>query len=583
MFKAVASASLIIAAITLGGASARASARAQTAAQQLDALADRFVGQSLAYDPTLAYEAGLPTTVHDRFADRTPAGLAAFDREEREDLHALRRLDLSSLPAASMATYATLREKLESDLQLRICRTELWNVNHFDGWQSSMADVADAQPVGTADERAQALRRWANLPAYIDVEIANLRQGLAQGYSAPESVVRRVIKQMDGLTAGDPEASPYFSPAARSEDAAFKAAFRQLITDRIDPALRRYRDFLSTTYLPRAREGVAISDLPDGAACYRAFLRRETTLDRSPEAVFRLGQQTVAANTAEVLRLGRRLYGASDVASALAAAKAAPGEHFASKDELLAFSRGFVARAKAKTAASLIARLPVQDVVVEPERAFEDAAGVSSHLDPQPDVSKPAVYRIELGDWASETRAEAEIVVAHETLPGHHLQIALARELSPQTRLSKLVSNPAYQEGWARYAEGMAEEAGIYDTPDAAILRRVWPARGMVVDPGLHAFHWTREQAIRYLVSTGRFTRKSADDEVDRIAVMPGQLTAYDSGGLEIRALREAARRRLGDRFDLKAFNRVVLDEGVVPLSELRRHVLVWLDAQAQR
>jgi uncharacterized protein (DUF885 family) len=577
MSKLVACASLLVAAMTFAPA-----AHAQTSAQQLNALADRFVSQALAHDPTIAYQAGLATSVHDRFADRSPAGLAAFDREEREDLAALNRLDAPSLPAASMATYANLREQLESDLQLRVCRTELWNVNHFDGWQSAFADVAEAQPVATADERAQALRRWASVPGYIDVEIANLRRGLALGYSAPKSVVRRVIQQMDDLTAAAPEASPFFSPAARSTDPAFKAAFRQVLVEGVDPALRRYRDFLSTAYLPKAREGVAVSDLPDGPACYRAFLRSETTLDRSPEAVFELGQQTVAAKTAEVLRLGRQMFGASDLAATLAAAKTAPGEHFTSKDDLLTFSRGFLARAKSRTAQFLIPRLPAQDVVVEPERDFEQAAGVSSHFQPQPDPSRPAAYLIDLGDWARETRAEAEIVVAHETLPGHHLQIALARELSPPSRLSKLISIDSYQEGWARYAEGLAEEVGIYDTPQAAIQRRIWPARGMVVDPGLHALHWTREQAIQYLLSTGRFTRKSADDEVDRIAVMPGQLTAYDSGGLEILALREEARRRLGRRFDLKAFDLAVLDEGVVPLSELRRHVMAWLDQQAR-
>ena len=159
----------------------------------------------------------------------------------------------------------------------------------------------------------------------------------------------------------------------------------------------------------------------------------------------------------------------------------------------------------------------------------------------------------------------------------------MAHELSPPLRLAKLTSNAAYEEGWARYAEGLAEEAGIYDTEEAAIFRRIWPARGMVVDPGIHAFHWTRARAVQYLVSTGRFTPKSADDAVDRIAVMPGQLTAYDSGGLEIRALRLEAERRLGDRFDLKQFNRVVLEEGVVPLEELQRHVEAWLDARPYR
>jgi uncharacterized protein (DUF885 family) len=281
--------------------------------------------------------------------------------------------------------------------------------------------------------------------------------------------------------------------------------------------------------------------------------------------------------------MGERLFGTTGLEATLLAAKSAQGERFHSKEELLAFSRAFLNRAKTQTAALLISRLPRQDVEVEPERDFEEAAGVSSHLEIQPDVAKPAIYRIQLGNWADQTHAEAEITVAHESLPGHHLQVALARELNASSRLSNLISLPAYQEGWARYAEALAEEAHVYDTPDAAILRRVWPARGMVVDPGLHAFHWSREQAIRYLVSTGRYTRKSANDTVDRIAAMPGQLTAYDSGALEIGALRAEAERRLGKQFDLKAFNEAVLSEGVVPLAELRRHVLAWMDAREKK
>jgi uncharacterized protein (DUF885 family) len=566
-------ASLLVAALASSGW-----AGAQMAGERLDALADRFVDETVAYDPTLAYESGLPTTAHDRFADRTPAGLAAFERAERRDLAALRQIDVSALPAKSRSIYANLREKLESDLQLRVCRTELWNVNHFNGWQAAMADVAAAQPVDTAELREQALRRWTGFPGFIAVEIANLEHGLALGYSAPKSVVRRVIGQVDTLTRTAPEASPFFSPAARAADPAFKADWQRLLVQRINPALERYRDFLKLNYLPRARDGVAISDLPNGPACYRAFLRAETTLDRPPKAVFDLGRRIVAGNASDVAHMGKRLFGTTDLQAILLAAKSAQGERFGSKEELLTFSRAFLNRARAQTADSLIPRLPTQDVVVEPERDFEEAAGVSSHLDIQPDATKPAKYRIQLGNWAEQSLAEAEIVVAHESLPGHHLQIALARELNSSSRLSKLISLPAYQEGWARYAEGLAEEVHMYDTPDAAILRRVWPARGMVVDPGLHAFHWTREKAIRYLVSTRRYTRKSANDMVDRIAVMPGQLTAYDSGALEIRALRTEAEQRLGKKFDLKAFNQIVLEEGAVPLAELRRHVIASLD-----
>ena len=184
-----------------------------------------------------------------------------------------------------------------------------------------------------------------------------------------------------------------------------------------------------------------------------------------------------------------------------------------------------------------------------------------------------------MNDWKTETRGHGALVVAHETLHGHHLQIALARELQPATPLSKILGNAAYAEGWARYAEGLAEEIGILATPDALIERRVWPAHGMVVDPGLNALHWTHQQAVDYLMTTGQYTPETANDVIDRIAVMPGQLTAYDSGALEIKALRQQAEQQLGPHFHLQAFNEVVLEEGNVPLSELRRHVERWIKA----
>jgi uncharacterized protein (DUF885 family) len=193
-----------------------------------------------------------------------------------------------------------------------------------------------------------------------------------------------------------------------------------------------------------------------------------------------------------------------------------------------------------------------------------------------PDPARPGIFYIQLNGWASLSRGEAQITVVHEAWPGHALQKSLARELQPASPMSQLVENPAYSEGWARYAEALAEEAGLY-SKDALILRRVWPARGMVVDPGLHAMHWSRQQAIDYLVSTGRYDAGSADDYVDRMAVMPGQLTSYDSGGLEIRALRQEAEARLGAAFNLRQFNHVLLEEGVVPLGELRRHVEDWV------
>jgi len=566
--------------VGVNGATARAPEA--TPAARLDALANRFVKEYVAHDPTVTYWTGVPTQDHSRFPDRSPKALADFDRLEAKDLAELNAIDAKALSPASRVTYAVLREQLESDLQVRVCKTELWNVNHMTGWQNNFADVAEQQPVGSAVSRSQALQRWKSLPRYVDIEIANLRRGLAANYAAPKSLVKRVIAQMDTLSSGDVEKSPFYSPAARDPDPGFRNAFARLLRDSINPALRRYRNFLSEDYLPHARDGVAMSDLPNGSACYQALLRSYTTLNRTPQEVFDLGQRTVEANKAEVIRLGTALFGTTDFGRIIEMSKARVENHFQSKDELLQFSRSTVLRAKTRTA-TLIDRLPRQDAVVEPERDFEDAAGASSHYDPNPDVSQPGVFRIELGKWQTETRADAELTAVHEVWPGHHLQIALAREIAPQTSISKLSSNSAYIEGWARYAEALGEEAGIYETEETKILRRVWPARGMVVDPGLHAFHWTRQQAVDYLVATGRFDPKAADATVDRIAAMPGQLTAYDSGGLEIKALRAEAEQALGTLFDLREFNRVVLESGVVPLTELRFHVMAWIDARRAR
>lgn len=552
---------------------------AATPEEQLNALADRYVADVIDYDPVLAYFTGLPTTDHSRFADRTPEAIAAFAAKERAHLDALGKIDAGALPAASRVAYAVLQEQLESDLGLRVCKGELWNVDHFAGWQSVFADVAQQQPVGTKEARAAALKRWGSLARFLEIETANLRAGLAAGYAAPKSVTKRVIQTMESLASAPAEKSPFYSPAERDTDPAFKAKFAKLIAEKINPAIRQYGNFLRTEYLPKARDGIALADLPDGLACYQAYLRTYTTLKRTPREVFDLGERTVAANRADVIKFGKKLFGTSDFSAIVAKSKARKENHFASKEELLAYSRGLLSKAKEKTAA-LVARMPSQDVVIEPQRDFEEAAGVNSHYDLEPDPAKPATYRIQLGNWESTTRGQAEITLVHEAWPGHHLQIALARELQPATKLSKLTFNSAYVEGWARYAEAMAEEAGIYESRDALILRRVWPARGMVVDPGLHAFGWSREKAIAYILEAGRDTEKTADDLVDRIAVLPGQLTAYDSGGLEIKALRAEAQKALGARFDVRAFNTAVLEQGSVPLSELRAHVTAWIAAE---
>jgi uncharacterized protein (DUF885 family) len=219
-------------------------------------------------------------------------------------------------------------------------------------------------------------------------------------------------------------------------------------------------------------------------------------------------------------------------------------------------------------------------VVVERMRDFEEAAGRSSYYQGVPDANQPGIFRAQLGQWRNQRRGQTEILVAHEAWPGHHLQIATSRATETNPSVERLLFNSAYAEGWGRYAEALAEEVGFYTAVDAKILRRAWPARGMVVDPGIHLMGWTREQAVDFMAASGQWGREGSDELVDRIASWPGQLTAYDSGALEIVAARTEAEQALGGRFDLKRFHAAVLEVGNVPLTELRAHVRRWIASQ---
>lgn len=547
-------------------------------AAQVTALADEYVALILQADPTPAYYDTLPLKRHDYLPRNSAADRARFDAGEDAIWRKFQTIDASALrdDRGAELVHAQMREFLETSRALRVCKAWEWNVNHMFGWQNTFTELAARQPVSTPQLREQALARWSSLPAFIDTEIANLREGVQDGRTAPKPVVARVVKQVDGLLAVAPRESPLFAPAREAKDAAFSRQFEALITDKIQPALKRYRDFLANEYQPRARDTLGLSAMPDGEACYRAQLRQYTTLDRAPKDVFALGEKTVNANVVAVQEIGQSLFGTRDLKAIVKRVDEAPDNRFASADEQLAFSRQLLDSAREKSA-PFFSTMPKQPAIVEPLKPEQRNTGVSSHYEPQPDESKPGVYRANLDHPDADRRGAAEITLVHETWPGHHLQIALARTLGERHPMSVLTFNSAYVEGWARYSEALSEEAGIYTTPYARISRRLWPARGMVVDPGIHMLGWTREQATAYMAESGRFSPEMAAELVDRIAAMPGQLTAYDSGGLEIVALRNQAQAALGADFDLRQFHDQVLGDGVVPLRFLRERVEAWI------
>ncbi len=509
--------------------------------------------------------------------NNSPEARQAAERIEDEMLAGLEGIDVSSLTGRTeWITHAYLLQELRAAVALRVCRTELWNVNQMGGWHSGYAQIAQLQPVGTPELRDQSIARWSKMAAYIDQETENLKSGLELGYSAPKTVVQRVIDQLDGQLALEPEKSPFYSPASRDDDEAFAAATRAIVVDQIYPALQRHRDFLAGSYMENARAELSVTANPDGLACYEASLQAYTTLARSGKEVYELGQATVAANKAKVIELGQTAYGLDDFAEILDRAKTDPADKFADKEELLQFSRDMVQRAESEMP-NWVGKMPPRAVEVVPFEEHEEGTGMSAHYRPGT-AERPGEYRIPLYKPEDQSRGNAESTAFHEAWPGHHLQVAVGQSVEGLHPVTQIIWFSGPGEGWARYSEALAEEMGLYTTTTGPIKRRAWPARGMVVDPGIHLFGWTREQAIEFMMESGRFPESMGDEMVDRIAILPGQLTAYDSGGLEILALRKMAEDAMGDDFDIREFHDRVLENGTIPLLQLRAHIEAWIE-----
>jgi uncharacterized protein (DUF885 family) len=550
------------------------------AAARVTAVADEYYAAVLNEMPEQAYFAGVALERHDGLSDKSPAWLAGWQKREDAWLAALDAIDAGALIGKpEWVTHGVLRESLAAWKDARVCHGEWWmGVNQLGSWDTDLATLAERQPVDSPVLRSQALARWSRVPGSIRQEIANLRTGLAHGYSMTRPVAELMLMRIDGLlppVGGSLAEHPYASPAFRTTDEGFRAQYLAALERDVLPALREYRTFLSEEYLPKARTTLAVGALPQGAACYEALLRVNTTLRRTPEQLYALGQKVVAANMDDVRAIGRRVFGTDDAATIIRKVKEAPDNQYKDQKDLLPDSRAMVERAHAAMS-NLFVAVPTQPVIVEPLPEYRDRAGAGNEYE-VPAAGRPGRYLVSLLRPGGTSRAMAEIVVFHETWPGHHLQAAYAQRVKGLHPVTQLIENSAYIEGWARYGEQLAEEAGLYRTDYAKVLRRARGARGMVVDPGIHAMGWTRDQAVAFLIEGGLFDEKSAPRAVASIAGSPGFRPSYDLGAQEFLAIRREAEAALGARFDLRQFNDALLDHGAITLPMLRSRMQRWI------
>jgi uncharacterized protein (DUF885 family) len=545
-------------------------------------LADTYLAAYFERHPdeaTLDGAAGVP---HDRLPDDSPGAIARWWLRENAWLAELERIDPAPLAGRpEWVAYGIMRDALEGAVATRLCRFELWNVSPTNGsWLAVVTSLAPVQPVGTDEARRQALARWRAIPGYIAAETANHREGLRVGYTAPRRAVELLLDQLDTLLATPVERSPLDDPARRDGTPAFGAELARVIDEQVVPAMRRYRDFLARQYLPRARTTPGVSALSYGAECYRGSIRATTGLVLTADSIQRLGRATVAELEGEMRAIAERSFGTTDVAGLLARLRGDSAYTFRTREEMLATARAAVARAR-PALPRWFGRRPRADVVVEPYPAFRERESVGEWNPPAEDGSRPGIYFLSTYDPVHKSRADLEALTFHETLPGHHLQGTIALERGDTIPgIARYFWSPGFGEGWAEYAEQLANEMGLYSSDTArlgALADITLSATLLVVDTGINAFGWTREQAIAYIRDHTGVPELRAAVAVDRYPVWPAQGLSYALGRLEIRRLRAQAESALGAGFDIAAFHDRVLEDGAVPLPLLREKIARWI------
>lgn len=558
-----------------------ATQNAPDAGARLDALLDELWALNMRTFPGWATYEGVREH-DDRLTDVSDEATEAYVREVESIAQKVAALDPVELDPIDRDTRRMVILNAEQRRANLVCHSSWWDVNGLGGPQVDYPMMPVFFTIRNPKDLENLEKRYRATRAQIEQYVVNLRKGVDRGYLPTKTNVARAIEQLDEYLESSLDDDPMLKLNKADDEAEYdKAGLRDAVQNVVRPALATYRDVLRDEVLPAARPDQGIADLPTGAQCYAARMQSHIGPGYTAEDLHRRGLEELKEMQAGMVEVGEALGLEDPTAPEVIDYVTSKKAHYATDGaQLLEENRAVVDRAR-DAMPRAFGRLPATPLEVRPIEKHRAADAPAAYYYGAPeDGSRPGIYYVNTVDPNTRPLFNLEALAFHEAIPGHHHQIALAQELPDVHVWRRNTGQTAYVEGWALYAEMLADELGLYSDPLTRFGMynyQAWRAVRLVVDTGLHDQGWSRKRAIEFMSENTALPRNEVENEIDRYIAWPGQALAYMVGRMKFYELRGEARRRLGDAFSLREFHDAVYSRGALPLTILQAHIETWI------
>ncbi len=560
----------------------------QTGEARLYALFDAIWAFRLESNPNYASYVGV-TDFNDRWTDNSLPTVEKRQEQTRKFLRALESIDPSSLNDRARLDWRLVVEDHRERVEGYRFPSELMPINQLDGPQRWVSSALDRMPRASSRDYADILSRLASADQVILANIPLLQKGLSMGITPPRVTLRNLPGQFDSLVLEDATRTPLWRPfkempanMSAEEAGRIQARAAELISGPVREAFLELKAYLENDYIPNCRESISSTSLPDGEAWYAYRVRETTTTSLSPGEIHDIGLAEVERIQKEIMEIAREAGFEGDFQELRTFMHTDP-RFFYDREEDLVNGFRIICKKADPELVKLFGILPRLPYGIEPTPAnIAPSAPGGRYLAGSLKSGRPGYFEANTYDLNSRPKWIMEALALHETVPGHHLQIAIAREIDSLHPVRRYQRYTAYSEGWALYSEQLGYRMGLYRDPWSQVGQKaseIFRAVRLVVDTGLHAKGWSRDQAIGFFREHSLALEHETVVEVDRYIVWPSQALAYKIGQLEISRLRRMAEEKLGDRFDIRAFHDLVLGSGAMPLEVLEDRVTDWMEA----